>query len=368
MDNWYFARVDQAEKFLKILDIGISSNLAITAPRRKGKTLFMLNDIAHNAIKGGYIPVYASLWQDINEPHKGIILAFEEAIKTIDKKLSFKRVFNTKVKNATLGNDLIGKVEVEFSEDPKVPPSQDLVYIDKLLTTLQKKAKKKTVLLLIDEVQHLATARQFNALTYALRTMLDKRLGKVKAIFTGSSRHYMSLLFNDSQSAFYHFVEVLPFPDLGDEFIQFLLDKLHERGLKSISMIQLRRAFNAVDQSPYWIMKVLSHMITFDASIRSALDYVLRLIEAAEGFGKLSKKLRQIDRVVFLALSKGESPFSNALLQKIDRETPVKGIYSNVQRSIKRLIEYNLVSQLEKGVYHIEKPGLKNYLLENNNK
>jgi len=98
-----------------------------------------------------------------------------------------------------------------------------------------------------------------------------------------------------------------------------------------------------------------------------SIDYVFRLIEAAEGFEKLSKKLKEIDRIVFLALSNGESPFSNALLQRIDRETPVKGIYSNVQRSIKRLIDYNVLSQLEKGVYHIEKSGLKTYLLENNN-
>jgi uncharacterized protein len=45
MNIWCFHRLELAEKYLKILAIGISSNLAIIAPRRKGGTLFVLNDI-----------------------------------------------------------------------------------------------------------------------------------------------------------------------------------------------------------------------------------------------------------------------------------------------------------------------------------
>lgn len=218
------------------------------------------------------------------------------------------------------------------------------------------------MLLLIDEIQHLATSPHFAPLTHALRTMLDKRSGKVKAIFNGSSRHYMNLLFNESQSPFYHFVEAVPFPDLGDEFIEFLSENLHKRQGKSISKEELRRTFFAVDESPYWMMKVISHMITFEDTLNASLNYVLQLIEAAEGFEQIAKKLRPIDKIVFLALASGHSPFSKELLQKIDRETKTKGVYPNVQRSLKRLIEQHLVTQISKGEYKIEKPGFKEYL------
>lgn len=364
MDIWYYSRIELAKKYLKILNIGISSNLAIIAPRRKGKTLFVLNDISSAARKENYIPVYASLWQNINAPHEGLILALEEALEALDKKISFSRILSKEIKKTSLGNELIGKVEVEFADNPKKPDNKDLILLDQLLTKLQKKAKKKTVLLLIDEIQHLATSAHFDPLAHALRTMLDKRSGKVKTIFTGSSRHYMNLLFNESKSPFYHFVETVPFPDLDDEFISFLSGNLRKRHDISLSIEELRRAFFAVDQSPYWMMKVISHMITFDETLNNSVDYVLQLIEVAEGFELIAKKLKPIDKIIFLALSSGNSPFSKDLLEKIDRETDVKGVYPNVQRSLKRLIERHLVTQISKGEYKIEKPGFKEYLMK----
>ncbi len=362
MDIWYFPRAALAQQYLNILDIEISPNLAIIAPRRKGKTLFVLKDISTLAKKKNYIPIYASLWQNINEPHEGLILALEEALNALDKKIPFSRLLNTKIKKASLGNELIGKVEVELADKPKKPANKDLLYIDQLLTKLQRKAKNKTVLLIIDEVQHLATSSHFDALTYALRTMLDKRQGDIKSIFTGSSRHYMNLLFNETRSPFYNFVELVPFPELDNDFLSFLANNLAERYQISVSKNKLHKAFSALDYSPYWMMKVISHIITFDDSLNGSLEYVLQLIEAAEDFQQIIKKLKPIDKIVYLALSEGKSPFAKTLLKKIELETSVKGIYPNVQRSLQRLIGKSLVSQIAKGEYKIEKPGLKRYL------
>ena len=66
MNDWHFPRTTLAQHYLNLLDIGISSSFAIVAPRRKGKTLFILQDLAPEAQKAGYVPVYASLWQNIN--------------------------------------------------------------------------------------------------------------------------------------------------------------------------------------------------------------------------------------------------------------------------------------------------------------
>lgn len=363
MDNWYFPRTELAKQYLDILNIGISSNLAIIAPRRRGKTLFVLNDIFTLARKKNYVPVYASLWQNINAPHEGLILALEEAIRAIDKRIPFSRLLKANIMRTSIGNDLIGKLEIEFADSPQAPGNNDLIKLDKLLSTLQKKAKNKTVLLLIDEVQHLATSPSFDSLTHALRTMLDKRQGKVKSIFTGSSRHYMHLLFNESQSPFYHFVEAVPFPALGSDFIDYLSKGLRQRLKKPTSKDALQKAFFSVGQSPYWMMKIISHMVTFNEKLNCALNYVLQLIEAAEGFEELEKKIKPIDSMVFLALTSGVSPFSKELLEKIDKKTSVKGVAANVQRSLQRLIDYQLITQIKKGEYIIEKPGFKRYLM-----
>ncbi len=242
MEGWHFPRTDLAEHYLSLLALGISSNFAIVAPRRKGKTLFILQDLTPQAQKKKYVPVYASLWQNINAPHEGLITALEEAIATLEKKAAFNRLLNTKIKKTTVSNELLGKMEVEFADNPNKPTSKELAYLDQLLGTLEEKAGKKTILLLIDEVQHLSTSRQFDPLAHTLRTMLDKRQGRVKSIFTGSSRHYMNLLFNESQSPFYHFVETVPFPDLDVKFIEFLRDKLANDHQIAVPIQPLRRA------------------------------------------------------------------------------------------------------------------------------
>jgi len=362
MEEWHYPRTDLAERYLGLLALGISSNFAIVAPRRKGKTLFVLQDLAPQAQKKRYIPVYASLWQNINAPHEGLITALEETIAALDKKAVFSRLLKTKIKKTTVSNELLGKMEVEFADNPSTPSSKELAYLEKLLTSLEDKAGKKTILLLIDEVQHLSTSNHFDPLAHTLRTMLDKRQGRVKSIFTGSSRHYMNLLFNESQSPFYHFVESVPFPDLDEKFIDFLRTKLASDHQIAVSLQPLNRAFSHLDKSPYWMMKLIAHMITFKAPVEEAQEYVLELMEAAEGFEVIAKKMKPIDRIVFLALSESVNPFSRELMGKIDQETDVKGVQSNIQRAIQRLSEANLISQIHKGEYNIEKPGMRRYL------
>ena len=362
MEGWHYPRTELAEQYLGLLALGISSSLAVIAPRRKGKTLFILQDLAPLAKKNNYIPIYASLWQNVNAPHEGLIAALEDTIAALDKKATLSRLLKAKIKKTTVSNELLGKMEVEFADNPSKPTSKELSYLDQLLSTLVEKAGKKTVLLLIDEVQHLTTSSQFDPLAHTLRTMLDKRQGKVKSIFTGSSRHYLDLLLNESKSPFYHFVEQHDFPDLDDLFIEFLRDKLDKDHQINVTMLPLRKAFLDLDQSPYWMMKLIAQMITFKATVKEALEYVLQLMEATENFEGISKRLKPIDKLVFLALCQGVNPFSKDLMARIDKETEVKGIASNIQRAIKRLSEACLISQTRKKGYNIEKPGLKRYL------
>lgn len=362
MDGWHFPRPELAEHYLSLLDLGISSSLAIIAPRRKGKTMFILGDLAPLAQKNKYVPVYASFWQNLNAPHEGLIQALEEAIEITGKRSAFSRLLNAKIKKTTIHNELLGKMEVEFADNPTKTNNKDLAYIDRLLKELENKAGKKTILLLIDEVQHLATSKIFDPLSYSLRTVLDKRQGKIKAIFTGSSRHYMNLLLNESQSPFYQYVETVPFPELDKRFINFLRKKMTDDHGMTVALQPLNKAFRNLDYSPYWMMKLVASMVTFKMGVKAAQDHILDLMEAAEGFEAVAKGLKPIDRIVFMTLCDGKNPFSRDLLARIDKETNVKGVPPNIQRSIQRLSEANLVSQIQKGKYYIEKPGLKHYL------
>lgn len=362
MDGWHFPRTELAEHYLGLLALGISSSFAIIAPRRKGKTLFILQDLAPLAQKKGYVPVYASLWQNINAPHEGLIAALEDAIAVLDKKSTFSNLLKTKIKKTAVSNELLGKMEIEFADNPNQAVSKELAYLDHLLGVLEEKAGKKKVLLLIDEVQHLTTSNQFDALAHTLRTMLDKRQGAVKSIFTGSSRHYLGLLLNESKSPFYHFAEQHDFPDLNLDFIEFLKNKLKNDHKISFETQSLFAAFQDFDYSPYWMMKLIAQIIAYQAPLEEGLDYILRLMEATEGFATIALRMKPIDKLIFLALCQGESPFSKEIMARVEAETEVKGIASNVQRAISRLSEMGLISQTHRDGYNIEKPGLRRYL------
>ncbi|MFT6914763.1 MAG: hypothetical protein ACJAWL_001059 [Motiliproteus sp.] len=363
MDGWYFSRRDLADQYFGLLDLGISSAFSIVAPRRKGKTLFVLQDVASQAQERGYLPVYASLWQNINAPHEGVILALEDAVQNLEKGSALARIFKAKIKKTAVANDLLGRVEVEFADNPVKPGSKDLIYLDELLSRLEIAAGKKTVLLLIDEVQHLATAKSFEPLAHALRTLLDKRQGRVKSLFTGSSRHYLDLLFNESSSPFYHFVDQIPFPDLDGRFVDYLRDKLANEYRVHVSAGVLNRVFQQLDHSPYWMMKVVAQMITAKATAAEAAGYVFQLMEAAEGYDRIERGLKPIDRLVFLGVCAGDNLFSKDFMARIGQQTAVKGAPSNVQRSVQRLIDAQLISQHRKGIYKLEKPGFKKFLL-----
>ena len=109
-------------------------------------------------------------------------------------------------------------------------------------------------------------------------------------------------------------------------------------------------------------MKHIAHMITYKATVKEAQEYVLQLMEATDDFEGLAKRMKPIDQLVFIALCEDRNPFSKELMARVDRETNVKGVRSNVQRAIQRLSESNLISQVRKGEYNIEKPGMKRYL------
>lgn len=362
MKDWHYPRKDLAEQYLGLLGFGITPSIGVIAPRRKGKTMFMLRDLAPLAQTRGYFPVYASLWQNINAPHEGLIASMESALEVIKKKSTIKRLLKTKIKKATVSNELLGKMEMEFADDPSRPKNKELTYLDRLLSELEKAVGKKQILLMVDEVQHLATSKEFESLAHALRTMLDKRQGEVKSVFTGSSRHYMSLLLNESGSPFYHFVEQRDFPDLDRGFVEFLRDKLLADHEINVSAGSLEKAFKDFDRSPYWMMKLIAQMVTADATVKEAVEFVSQLIEAAEGYEEVSRRMKSIDRLVFLALSNGESPFSKELMRRVDKETDVKGIPSNIQRAIARLSEAGIISKYGNDGYHIEKPGLSRFL------
>ena len=62
-DLWHFERRELALRTLSLLTEGPAQALTLFAPRRSGKTEFLIKDLAPLAEEQGLWAIYASFWQ-----------------------------------------------------------------------------------------------------------------------------------------------------------------------------------------------------------------------------------------------------------------------------------------------------------------
>ena len=62
-DSWHFERAELSARILTLLTGGPAQALTLFAPRRTGKTEFLLKDLAPLAERRGHRVIYASFWQ-----------------------------------------------------------------------------------------------------------------------------------------------------------------------------------------------------------------------------------------------------------------------------------------------------------------
>src|ERR1700750_2922319 len=78
---WHYHRPALAKTYLDMLNLGLVTSTTIFAPRRAGKTSFLLKDLAPAARDAGYMVAYADLWQTRLSPGVAIVRALEQALE-----------------------------------------------------------------------------------------------------------------------------------------------------------------------------------------------------------------------------------------------------------------------------------------------
>ncbi len=156
-DPWHFERRDLATRTLSLLTDGPAHALTMFAPRRTGKTEFLIKDLAPLAEDKGHRVIYASFWQAPLSPLAVLLHALELSLK--------KGKFSDRIRNTALvlapklrlSAPIPGakvEAEIDLTALDKKPPSELLLYMDDLLERLAR--KRKATILMLDEVQELA--------------------------------------------------------------------------------------------------------------------------------------------------------------------------------------------------------------------
>lgn len=364
-DPWHFARPALATYFIEQFDIGLSNRLTLVAPRRKGKTEFLLYDLAPAAEKAGYQAVYASLWADIDAPQKGLLAALRMATDAKRKRRSITRTVLTAAVNRVKVDALGIGAEIAFAEKPKTTSSAELEEIDQLIDALNT-GKRTKLLLILDEVQHLGTEKAFMPLMFALRSSLDQRRD-VRVVYSGSSRGGIRRMFGDHDAPFYGSSTEIELPDLDRAFTDFLAATFKQLARRSLNATALWAHFKRVDRNPFYAREALKLMaLEPSLTLPAAMDRLLTAIAEQNGYLGKWAALNALDRALFLAIA--ENPDTAGLhgkdsLATLSEATGKPVTAPLVGRRLQRLVEQNLVSRTKRSTYQIELPGFKEWAM-----
>lgn len=358
--NWHFSRLNLARLYLDQFGMGISSAITLFAPRRYGKTEFLLMDLVPTAESNGYRVVYSSMWASRSNPLMSLLYAISDAARPTSLTDKIRSAFSTPIRSIEIEAEISllgkGKMGVDFEQSTQFPANMLLEINTKLDELLSKSANGK-VLLLLDEVQYLAKP-QYEDFIAALRTALDTRKGKVVVVFTGSSRIQLQRMFDDIKAPLFLSSQTTNFPHLDSEFVLFMLSNYRKATGRDLDTDEALAGFDCVSKSPGLFREAIETSILSKRSdINAICQEIIARVEDGAGYGELWGSLKDIDRFVLLRVIDGQALFTGEACQSLaDKMGVGKLTPQQVQVCVKRLESSQLLLPKGKGNYEIEDP------------
>jgi hypothetical protein len=359
-DDIQISRPQLAKAYLAMLQSQLGRPIALFAPRRIGKTYFLHNDLTPIATKEGFLPVYADLWLQRGFPLEAINYALETALDDVTVPSGVVgRIAKTPVK-AIAG--------VQFGEEPQrrpLPEKAELRF-DALIVRLSK-ASGKRVLLMLDEIQALATASNGDAIMASIRAVLSNRKNEVCAVFTGSSQDALSQIMSSVGAPMYQFAQILDFPFLDDKYLQLLIghfESVHVK--KSIGLADLRKAFEYIGYKPELIKDIVKEMSAEgSADVEFALQKFITSEKQTTGWNANFHALPTLEQTLLVALSHGLAPMAKDTLAALTRACGEPVTISKVRAALDRLRKAGVLAKSE-GIYLIEDKLFAGYISRSN--
>ena len=360
-DPWHYPRTGLADAVLGLFAGGLGSALTFFAPRRMGKTEFLRKDITPAAQARGWGVFYFSFLDEPEDVRAAFVAALGRFVRG-DGWLARMREHlprTVKVGGTVAGTG--GNVEVTRTD---AAGGQDL---KALLDELGR--RDSLTLLLLDEVQALATSPKHATFIAALRTGLDINKDRVKAIFTGSSREGLRRMFSQANAPFFHFGQNLDFPDMGPGFTDHLAAAYAASTGRQLDAAALWTAFERLGKVPQMARALVERLALNPAlDLETAADALAADLAEQRDFGSLWQSLTPLDRALLTHLAGGDTGlFSEELRSLIGKElggVPPLSVNA-MQTAIRRLQRRGLATrQSTRGSYVLEDPNLAAWIRE----
>lgn len=358
-DLWHFPRPELARSYLATLNTGLVTSTTIFAPRRTGKTAFLLRDLKPLAQEEGYTVVYGDLWQTRQTPGVALVRALEEALEPhslLEKVIARLQtpVKALKGKAEFGGATLEGQIELE--NQPKREISDTAILLDALVAEL---TKRRPVLFLIDEAQSLGRSHEGEEMARALRTTLTKHQRRLRMLFTGSSRTKLGHVFTNANAPLYSAASAVhDFPLLADDFIDYIARRFKESTKRKLDVNAARQAFELFGRRPEPLMEtvlalMMSPALTFPQAIAMQQEKLARTENHEGTWNALDATERVLVRM--FADDPSMKPFAKATLVKIRKRVGIEDLQAtHIQKALGRLAEKTVVAKSPRDVYEFE--------------
>lgn len=359
--EWHFSRKALAEQVLGMFDSGLSSALVFFAPRRMGKTEFLLKDISPLAEKKDWKVCYHS-FLDISKDAEVEFTKSLQHLQDLQENSFLSKSKNITKRIKTLSGGVVGfqgSVEMNNSQAEKID-------FREMLTTISKQHK---LILLMDEIQALTKNNEANLpFITALRTILDTNKDQISVIFTGSSREGLKKMFSAKEAPFFHFGQNLSFPEFGQEFTKHLAKQYSVITNKNLDENELWKAFEEFGKMPQLIRALVERLVLQPAlTIHQAKVELLDELAQDRSFENNWNNFTVLEQLVL-----GEIAAKNQKLYSIEtrhqfalklglQDIPV----SSIQSVLRKLNKNSVIGRsMEHGEYFVDDPNFQDWILQ----
>lgn len=359
--DWHYPRTDLADTILDRFAVGATTSLTLFAPRRMGKTEFVVRDLLPMAVKRGYIEVYVNFWDRKDDPAESLILGLSKATAglkpTIRLKQALSRIrgfgFNTPLGGASASLK-------DTSEPDKLNILQEL--FDLLLKG------DRILLLALDEVQHLATEPRFEPIVYALRGMIDLHRDRVRVLYTGSSRSGLQRLFRRRNAPLFSSSQQIDLPELGRGYLELTASVFHAATGRTLDINACTKAFKTVKRVPYDYRQIIDKLILHGGTdIIGMTTAYLEENSLGDTYQTDWEGLKPVDRAVLKLIISGNAGLYTAEARVVIAEQLGVGDVDvpTVQNAINRLRRASRIAPVGQGRYELEDPYFADWIVSN---
>ena len=356
VDIWHYPRTALAKQVLGMFESGLSNALVFFAPRRMGKTEFLLKDMRPIAREEDWSVLYFSFLDASANAREAFTLALIEFAVEVGAVKQEK--FQKKIKKVE-GGFLGIHGELEF-RDPKQAQST----IKEVFSQLAKHHHK--VLLLLDEVQIISQDKKNRHFVAALRTAFDINKDTIKVIFTGSSREGLRQMFSKADAPFFHFGQNLPFPELQEDFIEHLAEAFNKATCRKIETRRLWNVFVEMGRVPQLIRSLVERLVLLpDLSLQKAKEQLLADIVEDREYLTIWMTSSVLERLLLKAIVMDETElFSKTKRDLLAAQMGIDDLpTSTVQSTIRTFLRKNIIGSLaQRGAYYIDDPNFKDWI------